>query len=87
MDKKSLVEDEGVNAGSAQQLAEPDADAAATNPRSGGHPEDVEAKAPVGDLDPDPQDDSSELLGAPDERSGYPGQEHGSSGQDAGSIE
>jgi hypothetical protein len=87
MDRKSLVEDEGVNAGSAQQIEEPDAAQAPTNPRSGGDPQSVEPKAPVGDLAPDPEDGNSDLLGAPDERSRYPGQEHGSSGQDAGSIE
>jgi hypothetical protein len=87
MDKKSLVEDEGVNAGSAQQIKEPDTAEAATDPRSGGDPQDVEPTAPVGNLDPDSENGNPDLLGAPDERSGYPGQEHGSSGQDAGSIE
>jgi hypothetical protein len=87
MDKKSLVEDEGVNAGSAQQIEEPDVTEAATDPRSGGDPQAAEPRTLVGDLDPEPENADSGLLGAPDRGSRYPGQEHGSSGQDAGSME
>jgi hypothetical protein len=57
MDKNSLVENEGVNAGSAEQIEEPDTDvstggASTDDVRSGGAPESVEPKAPVDDLDP-----------------------------------
>ena len=88
MDKNSLVENEGVNAGSTEQIEEPDTTGGTGDPRSGGAPQDVESKAPVQDLtDPETEDGNSDLLGAPDADSRYPGQEHGSAGQDGGSIE
>lgn len=88
MDKNPLVEDEGVNAGSADQLdddRDPKFSSAAV--RAGGHPEDVEPVAPVGDLDPVSEGENSGLIGAPDGSGRTPGGGPGSSGQDAGSIE
>jgi hypothetical protein len=98
MSDESLVQNEGVNAGSAKQLDEVDREPAgqptgsvpsAGDVRAGGHAEDAEPE--VDDLDPsgpgsaDPDD--AELLGAPDEQGGRAGRPSGSSGQDAGSME
>jgi hypothetical protein len=77
MDKNPLVEDEGVNAGSADQLhddRDPKVSAAAV--RAGGHPDEAAPVAPVDDLDPGTDGGDSDLLGAPD-----------GDGQDAGSIQ
>jgi len=85
MDNKSLVEAEGVNAGSAEQIdddrASGDAPAAV---RDGGRADQVENKAPVADLDP-PADGAEARSRAQSER--FPEREYGSAGQDAGSIE
>jgi hypothetical protein len=87
MDRNSLVENEGVNAGS-QQFEDGESD---PNPgadvRSGGRPDLVQPIAPTEDLDPGAGDGDSDLLGATDEGERSPGPPSGSGGQDAGSIE
>jgi len=88
MDKNSLVEDEGVNAGSADQIeddGDPQISSAAL--RAGGRPDQVDPVAPVANLDPGSDGDDSDLLGAPDDDGRSPGQGHASAGQDAGSME
>ena len=88
MDKNSLVEDEGVNAGSADQIADDrDPKISAAGVRAGGHPDEVAPVAPVDDLDPGSDGDDSDLLGAPDDDGRSPGSGHASSGQDSGSME
>ena len=71
MSEYPLVEPEGVNAGSAEELDEDDAPAAADDTRAGGEP----ARAPDGPEDEMP--DGSGMVGTPS-----PQEE---SGQDAGS--
>jgi hypothetical protein len=107
MDNNSLVENEGVNAGSARQLEEPDSGTsgsqstgsgssgptgsavASDGVRTGGHPDDVDPKAPVDDLDPGSGSGDSQLLGAAEngDEDQHPGRPHGSAGHDAGSME
>jgi hypothetical protein len=87
MDKNSLVEREGVNAGSAEQLDDESGAGANADVRGGGDPDAVRPEAPVNDLDSSAEGADSDLLGAPDDRDRFPGQAHGSAGQDAGSIQ
>jgi len=80
-DHANLVEPEGTNAGSAASTAE-----------SPGTPGDVQGGGEPADA-PDHGDPATEapeeveLAGAPAAQAAEPGQEHGSSGQDAGSMD
>lgn len=81
-DHQSLVEPEGTNAGSADS-AEEDTAVAGGDVRRGGQPEESPDRG-----DPAVEAaEETEMAGAPAERAGEPGHEHGSSGQDAGSMD
>jgi len=85
-----LVEGEGINAGSAQQLADAVKEEGAADVRSGGRPDQFDGEKtgqPVKAVDRSGEDADSALLGSTDEgdRSAEPSS--GSGGQDAGSIE
>lgn len=80
-DHRSLVEPEGTNAGSADSTDE--SARATADVRGGGRP----ARSPdPGDAAND-TGEQTELAGAPAGTAAEPGQEHGSSGQDAGSMD
>ena len=91
--ERSLVEPEGVNAGSAATTG--DADADVPSPGStlgGGMPEQADAQIGAAGSAEDEQGtdagDTGEFAGQPTEEPGYPsGQESGPSGQDSGSMD
>ena len=90
MEKNSLVEGEGINAGSAQQLADAVKQEDAADVRSGGRPDQVddeEIGRPAKAVDRSGDDADSALLGSADEGDRSPEPLSGSGGQDAGSIE
>jgi hypothetical protein len=90
MDKDSLLENEGINAGSAQQLADAEKHVDAGDARSGGRPDqvdDVETGEPMKAVDRRGDDADSALLGSTDEGDRSPEPLSGSGGQDAGNIE
>ena len=74
-----LVEPEGVNAGSEEVLEGEDAAGDAGDVTSGGHPE------RAGEQQRSTEQD--DVTGAPADREREPGEPHGSSGQDSGSME
>ncbi len=85
MDDKSLVQDEGVDAGSKAGQAEPDqpADPRSSDDeavRAGGRPGSTDAQPHVEDLEPSGS-------GGSGEKDSYPGGPAESAGQDAGSID